>query len=354
MTRVILLVHGMGVHGADWATDAKVGLTRAAKAYMLDGMLGDTIAKNNVAIRTVEYDTQFTQILARWGNDSRALADYIKTNALSVPANLIGWLKNADGTENNFIWTHLVDVILYRFFSEITTSIRVHVMQQIATVWNEALAIDGTARITVVAHSLGTSVVHDSLALLSTTPPAGCDGFLAGDRRFAGIFMVANVSRELETTPLVYDSTIAPPSVRGSQAYCAQLFNVHHELDPFTAPRRFKPAWGGDDYSDIRTTAIREFNTHSFERYIDDPRFHIPLFRSVFGYDAVSESAATAAVAAYDTAAGPPCPQALNEFVQDCRQRIQLIEDSSDLKTLIAAGVHFLADVEAVRAKCKP
>jgi hypothetical protein len=354
MTHVILLVHGMGVHGADWATEAITGIRKAANTYALGGTLSTDIAKGKVAIRTVEYDSQFTQILTRWGKDSRALADYITTNSLAVPANLIGWLRNADTTENNFVWTHLVDVILYRFFSEITTSIRIHVMQQVAAAWSEALATDSTARVTIVAHSLGTSVVHDSLALLSTKPPAGCDGFLAGDRRLAGIFMVANVSRELETTPGVYDSTIAPPSVRGSQAYCGRLINVHHELDPFTAPRRFRPAWGGDDYTDIRTTAIREFNTHSFERYIDDPRFHVALLRSVFGYDAVSETAAAAAIAAYAAAPGPPCPQALSEFVQDCRQRIQIIEDSSDLKTLIAAGAHFLADVEAARARCKP
>lgn len=353
MTRVILLVHGMGVHGADWATDAVAGLTKAARTYKLDEMLSDTIVKDKVAINAIEYDSQFTHILARWGNDSRALADYITANSLVVPANLIGWLKNADETENNVVWTHVVDVILYRFFSEITTSIRVHVMQQVAKAWKEALDLDSTARVTVVAHSLGTSVLHDSLALLSTKPPLGCEGFLAGDRRLAGIFMVANVSRELETTPSVYDSTIAPPSVRGSQAYCAELFNVHHELDPFTAPRRFKPAWGGDDYSEIQTTAVREFNTHSFERYIDDPRFHIPLLRSVFGYDAVSPGDASAATAAYDAAPGPPCPQALSDFVANCRQRIQLIEDSSDLKTFIAAGVHFLADVEAVRGKCR-
>jgi pimeloyl-ACP methyl ester carboxylesterase len=353
MTRVILLVHGMGVHGSDWAKDAIAGLTKAAKTYQLDGKLGATIKKGAVAIKTVEYDSQFTQILGRWGNDSRTLADYIAANSLAVPANLISWLNNADNTENNFLWSHVIDVILYRFFSEITTSVRVHVMQQIAQAWKDALDIDSTARVTIVAHSLGTSVAHDSLALLSTKPPQGCDGFLAGDRRLAGIFMVANVSRELETLPQVYDSTIAPPSVRGSNAYTAELFNVHHELDPFTAPRPFKPAWGGNDYSDITTTAIREFNTHSFERYIDDPRFHVPLLRSIFGFDAVSEPASAAAIAAYDAASGPPCPQVLADFVQDCRQRIQIIEDSSDIKTLIAAGVHFLADIEAVRARCK-
>jgi hypothetical protein len=97
---------------------------------------------------------------------------------------------------------------------------------------------------------------------------------------------------------------------------------------------------------------VREFNTHSFERYLDDPRVHIPVLRSLFGFDAITDAAATSAVSAYDAAPGPPCPQALSDFVTDCRQRIQLIEDSSDIKTLVVAGVHFLADVDAARTRC--
>lgn len=354
MIKLVLLVHGMGVHGSDWATDAIAGIRKAADSFGLADGLADTMTEGKVALVPITYDQQFTALLGQWGSDSRALSDFITANSIGVPANIVNWLNNADATDNNFLWSHVVDVILYRFFSEVTTNVRVHVMTQVAKAWADALAADTTARVSVVAHSLGTSVTHDSLALLGTKPPPGCEGFLAGDRRLANLFMVANVSRILETSPQVYDSTIAPPSVRGSTAYCAAMFNVHHELDPFTAPRRFKPTWGGSDYVEVTTTAVREFNVHSFERYIGDPRVHVPLLRSLFGFDAIGDAAARSAIAAYDAAPGPPCPQALAEFVQDCRQRVELIQDSNDIKTLIAAGVHFLADVDAVRKKCKP
>jgi hypothetical protein len=353
MVKALLLTHGMGVHGADWATDAITGIKNAADSFGLGDPFSETITDGKVALIPITYDEHFTDLLDFWGHDARELSHFITDNSISVPSNLIGWLDKADETENNFLWTHVIDVILYRYFSEVTTNVRVHIMEAVAKVWAEALAADTTARVSVMAHSLGTSVMHDSLALLGTKPPPGCEGFLAGDRRLSNIFMVANVSRILETSPQAFASIIAPPSVRGSTAYCANMFNVHHELDPFVAPRRFKPTWGGSDYVDIETTAVREFNTHSFERYIDDPRLHVPLLRSLLGFDAISNKDAADAIAAYEKAPGPACPQALADFLKDCRQRIHLIEDSSDVKTLIAAGVHFLADVEEVREKCK-
>jgi hypothetical protein len=350
MTHVIALVHGMGVHGKNWSGTAVAALKAAARTYKLDKQLSDSVTSNKVAIVPVSYDDRFTAHVNQWGKDSRQLAKFITHNAIDVPTNLVSWLENADETENNFIWSHVVDVILYRFFNQVTTDVQVHVMDQIASIWEQALQEDIDAQFTIVAHSLGTSVVHDSLAKLATDPPPNAAGFLAGDARLASLFMVANVSRVLETHPTVYDSCIAPPSVRGSKAYCARMWNVRHWLDPFPAPRPFKPAWGGGDFTQVETRAVREFNTHDFDRYLDDPRLHIPILQSAFGDSAVAN--ADAAIRKYDEAPGPSCAQALAEFVQDCTQRIELIRDTDDVKTLLAAGVHFLNDVDEVRTKC--
>src|SRR5687768_12638621 len=206
MIRVVMLVHGMGCHDPKWCDDAKESLRTAAASYNLPDEFSDEIANNKIALIPIVYDDRFQSWVNRWGNDSRAFAAYIKTNGIGVPANLVSWLENADKTENNFLWTHVVDVILYRFFSLVTTDVRVHVMQQVARVWKDALSADPNAEVTIVAHSLGTSVVHDSLGLLATDPPPGADGFLAGDVQLANIFMVANVSRILETNPKAYDS----------------------------------------------------------------------------------------------------------------------------------------------------
>ena len=353
MTKVLLLVHGMGVHGADWATQTTQALVKAAASYGIENQFSSEITEGEVALIPVTYDDRFTAWLSRWGNESRALADFIKTNSIDVPVNIVSWLESADETENQFLWSHVVDVILYRFFNQVTTDVRVHVMRDIAKHWGRALDVDPNARVSVLAHSLGTSVVHDSLALLATSPPEGANGFLAGTQRLASLFMVANVSRILETLPRVYESVICPPGIQGARAYCGVFYNVRHELDPFPAPRAFKPVWTpGGDYVPIRTTAVREFNTHSLERYVEDPRVHVPLLRTLFGFGAISPETVSDRIAAYDAQPGPPCEQEVKDFITRARERVRLIEDSSEVKTLITAGVQFLADVQRVREKC--
>lgn len=354
MTRVLLLVHGMGVHGADWGAGAVTAIRDAAESYGLADELTTAIEKDAVALVPIGYDDRFTARLARWGNDSRQLASFIRTNAIDVPVNIVSWLESADETENRFLWSHVVDVILYRFFNEVTQDVRVHVMKSVAEAWTEALDIDPSARVSVLAHSLGTSVTHDSLALLATNPPRDADAFLAGNRRLASLFMLANVSRILETLPRVYESVICPPTVQGSNAYCGVYYDVRHELDPVPAPRAFKPVWtAGGDYVQIRTTAMREFNVHSLERYLEDPRVHVPLLRSLFGHGAIDDATAAARIAEYDAEPGPPCVQVLKDFVADCRQRVRLIEDSTDVRSLLTAATHFLANVERARDRCK-
>ncbi|HEY0969649.1 MAG TPA: hypothetical protein VGE02_01595 [Gemmatimonadales bacterium] len=352
MARVLMLVHGMGVHGADWAAAAMAGLKEAAKPYGLHGALSTELGDGVVTLAPISYDDQFTAWLGRWGGDSRELARFIRTNAIGVPANVVSWLEEVDGEEENFLWSHLVDVLLYRFFSLVTTSVRVHVAHQVARWWRDALAVDPNAEVSVLAYSLGTSVAHDTLALLATDPPPDATGFLAGERQLTNLFMVSNVSRILESTPRVYESVIAPPSVRGDRAYCGSYVDVRHDLDPFPAPRPFAPAWGGADFARIRTRAVRDFDVHSLAHYIRDPRVHVPLFRALFGFDAIDHATAADRIAEHDAATGPECPRRLAEFVQDCRQRVQLIEGAEDVRVLLAAGVQFLLDVEEVRAAC--
>lgn len=353
MIGALMLVHGMGVHGADWAADAIAELRKAAKPYGLHGDFATTITEGKVALLPVTYDDRFTSWLAKWGNDSTELAAYIRKNAIGVPPNILSWLETADRKENNFIWSHVVDVLLYRFFSTVTTDVRVHTAAAIATHWRDALAADPSAEVSVLAHSLGTSVAHDTLGLMATDPPPRAKGFLSGNRRLTHLFTIANVSRILETSPRVYESVVCPPSTRGDAAYCGNMINVRHELDPFPAPRRFAPVWAGEDFIDIRTSAVQEFNVHGFEHYIRDPRVHIPILRALFGVDAIDTHVAKSRIRAYDEERGPNCPQRLKEFVQDCQQRVRLIEDSSDIKAMLQAGVQFLNDVKEVRTACR-
>lgn len=353
MVRVLVLLHGMGVHGADWSADAIADLSAAAASYGLPDGFAAEPTPDRVAVVPVTYDGRFTAWLGRWAGDARELARLVRREAIDVPIGVVSWLETADETENRFLWSHVVDVLLYRFFSDVTRDVRVHVMRDVVRTWARALELDPGARVSVLAHSLGTSVAHDALGLLATDPPAGADGFLAGDRRLSHLFMVANVSRILETLPRVYESALCPPSARGAAAYCGVYHDVRHELDPFPAPRAFLPAWTpGRDFARIRTSAVRGFDVHALAHYLRDPRVHVPLLRALFGFDAIDDDTARRRAEAYDAAAGPPCARAVADFVAQARQRVRLIEGAGDVRALLSAGVGFLADVARAEARC--
>ena len=64
------------------------------------------------------------------------------------------------------------------------------------------------------------------------------------------------------------------------------MFNVRHELDPFTWVQRFDPpndgSWIPAEFYDfayypIRTSAIRKINTHDFTEYMENPNVALPL-----------------------------------------------------------------------------
>ena len=69
------------------------------------------------------------------------------------------------GVDNGFAWTHILDVILYRFSNTIRMGIDVSVAEQIT----RSLSQNNHVTWSVLAHSLGTSVAHNSLNSLHNT-----------------------------------------------------------------------------------------------------------------------------------------------------------------------------------------
>src|SRR5688572_20961772 len=107
MTRVLMIVHGMGVHSTDWATDIIADLKKAATPYGLAGGFSDQLDDDKVTLAPIAYDDRFVDWVAKWGNDSRELAKFVRRQAIDMPANIVDWLERADKTENNFLWSHV-------------------------------------------------------------------------------------------------------------------------------------------------------------------------------------------------------------------------------------------------------
>ena len=147
----------------------------------------------------------------------------------------------------------------------------------------------------VIGHSLGTSVVHNALNTLYSSPVDGEGPLHPAETRPRTLMMVANVSRVIQRPGAkVLESQVQPGPV-SAERLCGFYLNVRHRLDPFVHPKPFQPdLW--PDAATFATSAYQHIQpshihfdpeaitrVHDFDQYLKNPRVHVPLFRSILG-----------------------------------------------------------------------
>jgi hypothetical protein len=316
---ILFFLHGMGEHDSTWHEKGLQVLKSAFKEYELS--------------RVLEFEKQF-HIVPLVYNDifketrERANADFgaFKTAVLGSieaadAANKAGVEKELDKYANligaggdNFIWTHILDVILYRFSNTIRMGIDVSVAQQVL----DAISTQSHLTWSVLAHSLGTSVAHNTLnSLYNTGFPNAANGPIPPlsplESRCNTLAMIANVSRVIQRTDAkVFESAVKPGSATAGRL-CSYYLNARHKLDPFTIPKPFNPdlwpdpgAFSTERYQHIQPSHIHfEFDNlqqvHDFDHYLANPRVHVPIFRSILGRRIVGPNEYRSAKARFDS-----------------------------------------------------
>lgn len=284
MTQTIFLVHGMGHHPANWHADTEAKLrTLYARYERLSAVPFD----NRFKIVPIQYDNVFRNLVKQWQQNAQALGQVAAGVGANEVESLVGWLKNAAVTDNNVVWTHAADVLLYRLFFTVRQEVKTSVARDIATELNNSTGVENWS---VIAHSLGTAVVHDALDMLSTGQPVhgAATGLEARHSQALLLAMVANVSRVLQTQPKVYDGTVKPGIAGQAGRGCLNYMTVRHILDPFCIPKMFRPtAWPDPTseqdgaYQYVEIDHIHQVNVHDIGHYLDNPLVHIPLFRKL-------------------------------------------------------------------------
>jgi hypothetical protein len=345
--KLLILVHGMGINPPGWSASVKKKLDEVAGQYA--AFAGGNDFSRQVSLAEVSYDGIFARELQGWDLTADTLARYAKAKKTDI-GDLTAWMNGAADQEKNFFWSHCVDVMFYHFFKSIRTAVRVNVMKQIAEAVNAARA-QGPVDVSVLAHSLGTSVAHDALAILGATALNQSQAFLAGKFQFENIFMVANVSRCLETTELTGTSCVFPGSMT-RKAYCSRYYNFKHILDPILVVRPWKDANWGTGYTDIADLDhVRDINVHGFEHYLDSPRVHIPIIKGLLG-PVIPDDEAGRVTRHYPSLGGPGCPGEVAKLRDFCRRTIGLIGGETDPANVIKAGAQFLAQVKELQDAC--
>lgn len=368
MARILILVHGMGVNAGDWAAGVVGRLNATSKRYaVFQGVPPlfvaatdadddtTTTSPDQVLVVPVGYDAVMRKHVHSFGRDIGAITSLAGTEGIPISKDLkkiLDTFAKAGETEKNFFWSHVVDVLLYHFFPLVTKPVRVTVMRGIARVLQRT-----DATVSIMGHSLGTSVVHDSLQMLGSGMFQEFAGCRPPGIRFANIFMVANVSRVLEKSldgdADVFNSCVCPVSVRGDDAFCDDFYNFRHMLDPFPLPKRFEPQWIGADFHAIeRLLHVGDFNVHGWEHYLDNPEVHIPVINALMGDRLVTDDVAAAAIANYKVAPTPLCAKGMDFWVAETRKIHARLSDRQTVPELLLAAGRFFATVQLARAKC--
>lgn len=363
MARLLFLVHGMGVHAPDaaapWHEAPLKALTDAADRYGVRDRFDE-----KVEIHPITYDGVFAGHLRRLDRSVDELREVMERNAMEG-LDVLTWLEDQDitDTEKSFFWSHVVDVLLYRFFPQVAAEVRARVLERFVSVVNAAESSPGPRpRVAILAHSLGTAVTHDALLELATRPFDGSSAFMASSNwRLHHLFTLANVSRVLSRLGAgFYHSTVrcqTAPEVTGVDPCIARYLNFRHRLDPIPAVKAFSPAgWGPDFVAEESLDHLLEWNVHGFTHYLRHPDVHVPILNALLDFP-ISEQQQRDAVSQLPAAPRSQCAGLADRLRVQLRRIRDLVRsptvDAATVVDLIKAATATLALGHEMETDCK-
>ncbi|MET0385646.1 MAG: hypothetical protein ABW321_06790 [Polyangiales bacterium] len=337
---IVFLVHGMGKHFASqepdqsaqtaWDSHAVRTLDTAWKRFPA---LANTPREELIEYVPITYDQIFREYLQEVGDDAERLRRYMPTQELK---DVLEVLEGASDAEAAFFWSHIADVLDYRYGADRFRYVHAHICRTIVEKVQAVWARPGheNATFSVIAHSLGTAAVHGALNRLG-----GGNIGQSAQFRVGGLFQlrsyisIANVSRVLWYGEQdMYRSTIVRPFTPDlGRGYCDQFINVRHIADPIVAPQPFAPADWGHAYRELAVRHVRAINVHDLSHYLDHPLVSGSIFRAVLGGDAfLTREELNAQVSAYPDVvhSDPAQRQQVERLINDLSSALQQVYGS--------------------------
>lgn len=299
--KYLFLIHGIGRHDGNWSAAWQTAILTALKKYAPYSSMSDDEISEELEFVPIGYDSVFEELRNTWGNAAKMLNDSGVVSQKSL-TKAVEWVQNhntEDDEFSQFFWDNVLDVILWYAFPLCRARVIAKVTEALAQGAKKMYVKNqGTNTSHILAHSMGTSVAHDSLVSLRYGEQIHEGAFDSTQHKWRSVFMVSNTSRLLRTYSKIsddvgleeyapYTSNIKPGS--RASAICMRYANVYHRADPIAWPRRFSPAdWPFASYLDVETIRYDEIKEiHDLETYIANPRVHLALFRTVFQRDSL-------------------------------------------------------------------
>jgi hypothetical protein len=368
MPRVLFAFHGMGRQLDGWGDSiaAKLDEVAARHARFRDRFGGRPFTELFTVV-PIGYDVCFRDKTEAWQRSTDELHELDDVLGAGAVGRLATWLTTAaSADEQKFFWSHAADVLQYVSAPDVRTRVRVECLAQVTDVLQGDLV-----QPSVLAHSLGTKVAHDTLHMLGTAAggPVTEAFAVANGYRFRTIATVANVgallSEVVRDLPKPDASIVkpigTPAGVGQGTGYCERYLNFRHRLDPFTLLRPFvgPAAWGTRYETSARLLEHfpPDWNPHGYEHFLDHPAVHMPLLRALLPHTEplFSDADVAAAVAAYAGPPLPPCQRVVADFKRDLETLARSFDDSAGAQNVVGivqAAARFHARIEEAKRAC--
>ncbi len=304
--QVVLLIHGMGTHAkGNIKKEFIQGLKDGAALYGIDNYDISADSKK-IVIEEFNYSELLDEIREKLSEASQT-GNFEQLQGVELGGKLmiVDKLLEFEGNVNNeeFVYTHLLDVVLYSM-THFGSMVRVKLAKKIEELRNP-VGDDGQpvhVNLHIVCHSLGTAVVHDTLAQLYR-PDAVFDDDIPdlspGEQNIKSLWTVSNVSKLIQGFFIFVhgDNPGLDPdnSVVVSQADpvgCVDTFNiVRHGFDPFLWITNYdRDQLSGKSYynniihklkrKDANGNDIELVDPHDFQEYLTEPEVARKMIRT--------------------------------------------------------------------------
>lgn len=290
----LFIVHGMGNFEESWSTDIQMIIK---DSYAACDSAAFAPFDDLFEFQEITYNNLFEARRDAWKNKASEINAMLTANGFTDDAATKLMDLAGAATGDDFFRTHILDVIMYRFMPQIAEQIRRAIQSQFLMRLNEFPENEAVTW-SIIAHSLGTSAIHDTLHAMFTHPVDG--NLLPRSFRPKAVCMVANVSRVLWNDIDFYGTDVRP-SPLPSKGVCENFVNAHHALDPFPRVKPFhKPEdkWltehaklaGSYVNAKIPKEELTDWNVHGFGHYLKNPRVHVPIFRALLFFNFVKNA----------------------------------------------------------------
>jgi hypothetical protein len=288
MKRVVFLLHGIGRHEEGWSSAFQTRFKTLVKALEADGDFDpDPLLEELENTEFVElwYDDLYQKFVEVMLEREPEFIAALKFAGLTKLAKVF----TTDSGDEDFVRDNIFDVLLYRVMPEH----RMMTRKKLALAMMGAIQQHGIDDVeyTLVAHSLGTAVAHDTLQEMATEK--GSPLKLGLTFTFRNLMMLANTSALLRNDFDPRESLVRPFVAPGDPGYVRFYWNFSHKWDPVAQIYGYQGYMKGQPSKRYTYTTITHFqaaNIHAITHYLNDPAVHFRMFSGIYGKDLVPDA----------------------------------------------------------------